>query len=194
MDFTSRPRARKPITIASGVLRPLAFELDTVEECAEWAGFENWLGRPGPWIAGFDFPFGLPREAVCDLGLPSHYAQLVHHCALRGREGFRALLDGYRATRPTGNRYAHRATDYPAKSHSPLKLVNPPVGLMFLEGVPRLLGGGREPARAAPRRPAAYRAGSLSRICRASDGGRLIQERCAREANARPRMRARELW
>jgi hypothetical protein len=41
-----------------------------------------------------------------------------------------------------GKRYAHRATDYPAKSHSPLKLVNPPVGLMFLEGAPRLLDAG----------------------------------------------------
>jgi hypothetical protein len=33
-------------------------------------------------------------------------------------------------------------TDHPAGSHSPLKLVNPPVGLMFLEAAPRLLASG----------------------------------------------------
>ncbi len=142
MDFTSRPRRRKPITIASGRLQSLVFQLYTVEECADWAGFEHWLARPGPWIAGFDFPFGLPREAVCELGLPARYAQLARHCARLGREDFRTLLDGYREKRPSGSRYAHRATDRPAKSHSPLKLVNPPVGLMFLEGVPRLLAAG----------------------------------------------------
>jgi hypothetical protein len=66
----------------------------------------------------------------------------VRHCAALGRADFRAALDAYRETRPTGRRYAHRATDVPAHSHSPLKLVNPPVGLMFLEGAPRLLAAG----------------------------------------------------
>jgi hypothetical protein len=66
----------------------------------------------------------------------------VAHCRGLGRESFRTLLDHYRESRPAGNRYAHRATDRPAGSHSPLKLVNPPVGLMFLEGAPRLLDAG----------------------------------------------------
>jgi|SRR5579859_1589682 len=142
VDFTSRPCQRKPITIASGRMQPSAFQLDGLEECADWQGFESWLRQPGPWIAGFDFPFGLPREAVVDLGLPKHWPQLVLHCRTRGREAFRALLDRYRESRPAGKRYAHRAVDHPAGSHSPLKLVNPPVGLMFLEGAPRLLDAG----------------------------------------------------
>ena len=58
------------------------------------------------------------------------------------RPAFRAALDAYRITRAIGERYAHRATDRPAASHSPLKLANPPVGLMFLEGAPRLLDAG----------------------------------------------------
>jgi hypothetical protein len=41
-----------------------------------------------------------------------------------------------------GEKYPHRATDRPAGSHSPIKLVNPPVALMFLEGAPRLLAAG----------------------------------------------------
>ncbi len=142
VDFTSRPQVGKPITAASGLFHLGAFRLDAIEELPEWAVFETWLRRPGPWIAGLDFPFGLPREAVVDLGLPRQWAQLVTCCRERGREEFRAMLDRYRESRPAGNRYAHRAADRPAGSHSPLKLVNPPVGLMFLEGAPRLLDAG----------------------------------------------------
>jgi hypothetical protein len=139
VDFTSRPRRAKAITIASGCIRKSVFQLDAIDEISEWADFESWLLRPGPWIAGFDFPFGLPREAVVDLGWPTLWPQLVRHCRNLGREAFRAALDRYRESRPIGNRYAHRAADRPAGSHSPLKLINPPVGLMFLEGAPRLL-------------------------------------------------------
>jgi Protein of unknown function (DUF429) len=142
VDFTSRPTPRKPVTIASGTLSGNHFDLASLEECPDWPSFERWLRKDGPWIAGFDFPFGLPREAVIDLGLPQQWSQLVTHCRGLGREAFRALLDGYRVSRPFGNRYAHRITDTPARSHSPLKLVNPPVGLMFLEGAPRIMDAG----------------------------------------------------
>ena len=142
VDFTSRPRIRKPIIVASGRCHRCAFRLDTLEELADWAHFESWLQHPGPWMAGFDFPFGLPREAVVDLGWPQQWPQLVAYCRRRGRDAFHAALDRYRESRPTGKRYAHRAADHPAGSHSPLKLVNPPVGLMFLAGAPRLLDAG----------------------------------------------------
>jgi Protein of unknown function (DUF429) len=142
VDFTSRPRTRKPITVASGRSHRSAFRLDILEEFADWAHFETWLQHPGPWIAGFDFPFGLPREAVEDLGWPKQWPQLVAYCRRQGRDEFRTALDRYRESRPIGKRYAHRAADHPAGSHSPLKLVNPPVGLMFLEGAPRLLDSG----------------------------------------------------
>ncbi|HEV3008513.1 MAG TPA: DUF429 domain-containing protein, partial [Burkholderiales bacterium] len=39
-------------------------------------------------------------------------------------------------------KYAHRATDRPAGSSSPMKLVNPPVALMFHEGARRILASG----------------------------------------------------
>jgi hypothetical protein len=142
VDFTSRPCPRKPITIASGRLAASAFHLETIAEIAQWQEFECWLRSPGPWIAGLDFPFGLPREAVEDLGLPKAWPQLVAYLRRQARHEFRALLDRYRESRPVGRRYAHRAADHPAGSHSPLKLVNPPVGLMFLEGAPRLLDAG----------------------------------------------------
>ncbi|MCK6407654.1 DUF429 domain-containing protein [Thauera sp.] len=142
IDFTSAPRRAKPITVACGRLDGARVMLDRFECCADWPSFEALLARPGPWLGAFDFPFGLPREAVLDLGWPQTWAALVRHCAALGKPAFRASLDAYRESRPAGRRYAHRATDLPARSHSPLKLVNPPVGLMFQEGAPRLLAAG----------------------------------------------------
>jgi hypothetical protein len=142
VDFTSAPRPRKPIMVARGRLVPGMFVLERLDALPDWAGFEELLAAPGPWIGGFDLPFGLPREAVRDLGWPLQWPALVRHCAMLGREAFRATLDRYRATRRVGDKYPHRATDRPAGAHSPVKLVNPPVGLMFLEGAPRLAAAG----------------------------------------------------
>jgi hypothetical protein len=142
VDFTSAPRPRKPITVARGRLAAGGFALEAIEPLAGWPEFERFLAAPGPWIGGFDFPFGLPREAVVDLGWPQEWRALVAHCAALGRTGLRTAFDAYRAARAAGNKYPHRATDLPAGSHSPIKLVNPPVALMFLEGAPRLLHAG----------------------------------------------------
>ena len=73
-----------------------------------------------------------------DLGWPGDWPALVAHCARLTRAELRAVLDAYRSSRQPGNKYAHRATDYPAGSSSPMKLVNPPVALMFHEGARRL--------------------------------------------------------
>lgn len=142
VDFTCAPRPAKPIVAACGELRGDTLRLEAIERMEDWPAFEAWLRAPGPWIAGFDFPFGLPREAVEALGWPTDWAALVRHCAGLGRAHFREALDRHRAGRPAGQRYEHRRTDRPAGSHSPLKLVHPPVGLMFLEGAPRLLAAG----------------------------------------------------
>ena len=142
VDFTSAPRRAKPITVAHGRVDGARVVLERFERCADWTSFEALLARPGPWLGAFDFPFGLPREAITDLGWPQTWAALVRNCAALGKPAFRAALDAYRESRPVGRRYAHRATDLPARSHSPLKLVNPPVELMFLEGAPRLLTAG----------------------------------------------------
>jgi len=141
VDFTSAPRPRKPVIVARGRLAG-GFVLEAIEALPDWPSFERLLAAPGPWITGFDFPFGLPREAVRDLGWPLEWRELVGHCETMGRAAFRQALDAYRASRPQGNKYPHRVTDLPARSHSPIKLVNPPVALMFLEGAPRLAAAG----------------------------------------------------
>jgi hypothetical protein len=142
VDFTSAPRRAKPITVACGHLEKNQLSVEAVEKLEAFGEFEAFLARPGPWIGGFDFPFSLPRELVRDLGWPTAWSPLVRHCASMSRQQFREALDAYRNTRPVGRRYAHRATDLPAGSSSPMKLVNPPVALMFHEGACRILASG----------------------------------------------------
>ena len=142
VDFTCAPRRAKPITVASGLLKNKALHLQRMEHLQSFAGFEALLARPGPWVGGFDLPFSLPRELVRDLGWPAEWPALLAHCAGMSRLQLRTALDAYRASRPVGSKYAHRATDHPAGSSSPMKLVNPPVALMFHEGAPRILAAG----------------------------------------------------
>jgi len=142
VDFTSAPRRAKPIAVAHGELRAGALRVSAIEPLHDFTAFEALLARPGPWTGGFDFPFGLPCELVRDLGWPCSWKRLVGYCRGLARAELRATFDAYRATRPAGARYAHRATDRPAGSSSPMKLVNPPVALMFHEGAPRLAAAG----------------------------------------------------
>jgi hypothetical protein len=116
--------------------------VEEIEKLEDFAAFEAFLARPGPWLGGFDFPFSLPRELVRDLSWPEDWPGLVAHCARMTRMELRAALDAYRSTRQPGNKYVHRATDHPAGSSSPMKLVNPPVALMFHEGARRVLASG----------------------------------------------------
>lgn len=142
VDFTCAPRRAKAITVASGFLKRHQLSIVELEHLENFHDFEALLARPGPWVGGFDFPFSLPRELVRDLGWPADWPRLVAHCAAMDRLAFRAVLDAYRMTRPVGSKYAHRKTDHPAGSSSPMKLVNPPVALMFHEGARRLLSAG----------------------------------------------------
>ncbi|MFL6564275.1 MAG: DUF429 domain-containing protein [Burkholderiales bacterium] len=142
VDFTCAPRRAKPITVACGSLTGGELHVEEVEKLHTFGEFEALLSRPGPWVGGFDFPFSLPGELVRDLCWPADWKALVGHCAAMPRREFREALDAYRNTRPVGRRYAHRATDLPAGSSSPMKLVNPPVALMFQEGAPRVLASG----------------------------------------------------
>jgi hypothetical protein len=142
VDFTSAPRRAKPITVAAGTLSKGRLRVEAIEHLYDFAAFEALLARPGPWIGGFDVPFGLPRELVRDLGWPGRWRGLVEHCAGLSRQELRDTFDRYRASRPAGRKYAHRATDGPAGSSSPMKLVNPPVALMFHEGARRIAASG----------------------------------------------------
>lgn len=142
VDFTSAPRARKPITAAIGMLRDETVAIERVDSIVDFAGFERLLHTPGPWVGGFDFPFGLPRELVDALGWPRAWPALVRHYASLSRDEIAVAFAAFRATRASGSKYARRLGDVVSGAHSSMKLVNPPVAWMLHAGAPRLLAAG----------------------------------------------------
>lgn len=193
VDFTSRPRRVKPITCAEGRYLRGTLAVESVRRIEDFAGFEQLLRENGPWVGGFDFPFGLPRELIGQLGWPHDWKQYVAAVARLGRENFRRLLDEVRAARPVGAKYLHRATDLPARSSSPMKLVNPPVALMFFEGAPRLAASGVSVQPCASGDPArialeAYPAMLARRITRSSYKSDTKHEQNRSRADARRRI------
>jgi len=139
VDFTSAPSARKPITVARGRLDGNALSIEAIEPLASFAAFEEFLHRPGPWIAGFDFPFGLPRDAIRAFGWPETWEEMVHHCSRLGRKRFAKQLNDDRISRPIGERYRYRSGDRLAGSSPAVRLHQVPVGYMFFEGAQRLV-------------------------------------------------------
>ncbi len=142
IDFTSSPTKSKSITLAYGLLRDARLEMLEIERLKTFAEFDAFLQRPGPWVGGFDFPFGLPRELVEALNWPSDWRALVTDVRRIGKDEFKSALNRVRESRPMGARYIERMGDRLAGSSSPMKLVNPPVGLMFYEGAARLCWSG----------------------------------------------------
>lgn len=138
VDFTSAPKRSKPLTAAVGRFSGHTLTIHKIERLATYEAFEELLRIPGPWIGAFDFPFGLPREAVEDLGWPTTWRELTRRCVELGKLEFKRQLDEYRESREQGDRYATRKGDKASGAHPAVKLVNPPVGLMFFEGAPRL--------------------------------------------------------
>lgn len=142
VDFTSAPSRRKGITVASGEMRQDRFVLRALQSLPDFTGFDAWLRRPGPWVAGFDLPFSLPRELVEHLGWPTRWMDLIRHVRDIPRPQLRATFKAFCDARPAGNKFAHRATDIPAGSSPSMKWVNPPIAYMLHAGVPRLLDAG----------------------------------------------------
>jgi hypothetical protein len=142
IDFTCAPRAAKPITVAVGRVNGKGLAIERIDSLATFAAFEALLEGPGPWIGGFDFPFGLPRGLVEALGWPTRWPALIAHYAALDRTAIAAAFEAFRAKRPPGAKYAHRACDATSRAHSSMKLVNPPVALMLHAGAPRLLRAG----------------------------------------------------
>ena len=142
IDFTSRPTRGKPITCLTCTLEGTHLRADELSEWPAFEAFEQALQRPGPWIAGIDFPFGQARRFIETIGWPRSWPGYVDHVAALTRQEFRDALDAYREPRPKGDKEHRRKTDVAASSISPQKLYGTPVGLMFYEGAPRLRRSG----------------------------------------------------
>jgi hypothetical protein len=142
IDFTSRPRRSKPLTCLNCEFNGYVLRAGALEKWPSFSGFEQMLRRPGPWIAGIDFPFGQSRKFIETIGWPTDWREYVCHARSLGREGFREALNSYRQPRPNGDKEHRRQTDIAAGSISPQKLYGVPVGLMFFEGAPLLAESG----------------------------------------------------
>ena len=143
VDFSSAPRRGKPIVWAWGRWqRPGLLRLERFEEDTTLAAFEASLARPGPWLAAFDLPFGLPRELVATLGWPDDWAANMTHYAGLTRQQIASTFAAFCDARPVGAKFAHRACDGPAGSSPSMKWVNPPVAFMLHAGVPALRAAG----------------------------------------------------
>ena len=141
-DFSSRPNRHKAIVIARGSVVGDVLTLDGLQLLTSLDAFADWLVQDHDWVGGFDFPFGLPRELVLDLGWPTDWLSCMRFYAGLERSQIRDRFAAFCAKRPTGGKFAHRATDRWAGSSSSMKWVNPPVAYMLHAGVPALIDAG----------------------------------------------------
>jgi hypothetical protein len=141
-DFSSSPTRRKPVVLAWGRAQQGRVHLQRLERLETLDDFSACLVREGGWTGGFDLPFGLPRELVQTLGWPTDWQACMAHYASLSRAEIRDCFAAFCDARPSGGKFAHRATDKPAGSSPSMKWVNPPVAYMLHAGVPRLLAAG----------------------------------------------------
>ena len=85
IDFTSAPSRRKPITVAACHLEGDRLTFVALETLATFPEFEAFLRRPGPWIAGFDFPFAHARRFIDNIGWPADWFSCMAHIAAMSR-------------------------------------------------------------------------------------------------------------
>ena len=150
IDFTSRPTAKKPIVciecwLVDNVLRPV--DANPWHYFQDFNEFETFLSAPSPsglqWIAGVDFPIGLPLRFIENMDWPRNWVDYIDiQVAPLSRQGWRDALDNYKHPRRYGDREHLRRTDEFAGSVSAQKQYGVPVALMFLEGAPLLRKAG----------------------------------------------------
>lgn len=138
VDFTSAPSRRKPVCVAACQLDGSRLHFERLERIASFPAFDASLRTPGPWIAGFDFPFTQSRTFLRNMGWPADWSRYADHLGTLDRQGFRAALEGYKADRAPGDREHARGFEAGSGAVSPQKLYGVPVALMQFEGVPRL--------------------------------------------------------
>ena len=138
LDFTSAPRREKPIICVAATLIESALHVESLVGFESFDTFENFLGSPGPWIAGMDFPFGQPEKLRRNLGWPESWGEIARLVGELSAAEFGQLLTEYRNARVSGDKHHRRDTDVLAKSQSPMTLFGVPVAKMFHRGAPLL--------------------------------------------------------
>jgi len=142
IDFSSAPTPRKPITIAIGELAGTEYQLQQVVEVGDWSQFDGFLNHPGPWLAGFDLPFSLPRALIEHYRWPTQWPVFIRWYGQQPRAELRLAFKMFCDARPVGNKFVYRKTDRPAGSSPAMRWTNPPVAWMLHAGAPRILHAG----------------------------------------------------
>ncbi len=138
-DFSSSPKTKKPIVMAWGSESRNVVRLERFQFINRLEDFSRALQTPGPWVGGFDLPFGLPRELIQSLGWPLKWIDCMAHYSQLTRQQIRDHFASFCDSRPVGQKFAHRQTDRPASSSPSMKWVNPPVAYMLHAGVPLMI-------------------------------------------------------
>lgn len=142
IDFTSAPGNKKPITVAEGELKQGKLTVQEIHSLASFDEFETFLKQKGPWVAGIDFPFGLPGAFLSALGLPNDWRSYVQKLTRRSKSEFEKKIKSFKSKHSSPYKEPLRFTDILASAQSPLKLVNAPVAKMFYEGSKLILKSG----------------------------------------------------
>lgn len=148
VDFTSAPSKTKPVVCAIAYLQKKqpnstikTLTIEGFERFYDLDIFMDFLQRSSVWVAGVDFPLGLPRRLIENLqwGTWQAYVQRVGQMT---KQEFVDTLDQYRQGRAMGDREHLRETDRLRGAISPMKVYGVPVGKMFFAGAPRMLKAG----------------------------------------------------
>jgi hypothetical protein len=139
IDFTSAPNLKKPITCAVCTLQENHLRVQECLKLVSLSDFEAFLRFNGPWLAAFDFPFGLPSDLISNLDLPEKWEDYMQVISSKGKKKFEEILKRYGEGRAKGDKLHLRTTDVLAGARSPMMLFRVPVGKMLFEGSTRLL-------------------------------------------------------
>ena len=94
------PRLEEDFGLTLDAQQALHVESLVAFECFDT--FENFLGSPGPWIAGMDFPFGQPQKLRRNLGWPECWGDIARLVGDMSRAEFERVLTEYRDARVPG--------------------------------------------------------------------------------------------
>ena len=146
VDFTSAPTRKKPITVAVGRCsrgEPMPiYQLDEIRGLVSLKGYEAFLQESGPWLGGFDLPFGQPRTLIEHEGWPTDWPKFVQFFCAQPRATLRDTFKRWCDARPSGDKFAWRRADKPAGSSPAMRWTNPPVAWMMHAGIARMLDAG----------------------------------------------------
>lgn len=146
VDFTSAPTRKKPITVAvgrwsRGEQMPI-YQLDEIRGLVCLKEYEAFLQENGPWLGGFDLPFGQPRTLIEHEDWPTDWPNFVRFFCAQPRSALRDTFKRWCDARPSGDKFAWRRADKPAGSSPAMRWTNPPVAWMMHAGIGRMLDAG----------------------------------------------------